>query len=337
MPPAINKMAWHVFAWATYTAVGIAVFGYRMGLKNAVPETLISFSISALIFYSHYYVLKWTLGKKRRVRYVVSLIILLGVNFLLKLLFFTVLYSNVFNQPASSTTGISIVELFLSFTWQSITFFLFSAGYWFADELLKRIKLAHESDKLKLENAALRAQINPHFLFNTLDSFRIESKSILPEMSMSIASLIELLRSAFATPDDNGLVDLNKEVKVVDSLVNIYRRRFPYLQLQYRKDIPQENIFKIPPHVLLTFVENAFKHGDFTDSVKPLRIDLSASKKGLELRTFNKKDLGIKDDSHGIGMNYIVHQLENCYSGRYKLSVQDTEDEYNVNLKIAWL
>lgn len=336
MSPAIKKMAWHVIAWATYTAIGIAVFGYRMGISNAVPETLISFSVSAFIFYAHYYVLKRTLEKRKPVPYVIGLTILVAVNFLLKYFSFTTLYPYFFKKP-SSIEGSPLTDLFLAYTWQSLTFFMFSAGYWFAAQLLRKRDQGHEYDKLQLENASLRAQINPHFLFNTLDSFRIESKHVLPEMSLSIASLIELMRSAFSTPDANGLINLDREVRAVESLINIYRRRFPYIHMLYKKEMPEAGHFLIPPHVLLTFAENAFKHGDYTDPVRPLRIELSVTETGLELLTYNKKEYRIMDESRGIGMKYIVRQLESTYEGRYELHIGDGDYDYSVRLKISWL
>lgn len=339
---ALKIISLHVAVWVVYIAYAVLVYGYDVGLRNVLYETSVTFCISASIFYIHaLYVLPRFAEKRRFGLYIAGVLLLLLYNFLLRYLFAFKIDPILFHRE-SSIQGYSVAKLALLFSWYWFTFMLFSTGYWLAGKLVRAERVAREKEtleaekeKLQLENAALRAQINPHFLFNTLDSFRIESEDTFPEMARSINALIDILRSTLSKPEPDGLIPLEKEIRVVESLVNIYRRRFPGMFLHYDNNMPEDCSFRIPPHALLAFVENAFKHGTFNDRSKQLRIVLEVSAAGLQFHVYNKKNRRIKDESHGIGMKYITRQLENNYHNRYLLNIIDGKDDYTVNLKIA--
>lgn len=322
----------HLSVWIFYTIFAIIVYGYGH-IYDAIWETSFSYIISASTFYMH---AAWLLPKfferKKTAAYIIGIGLLYTYNLAIRYFFF-VLYPSIFSID-SSVIGLPAARVIITFSWQWCTFMLFSTGYWLSGKLIQAEKIAREKERLQLEVAALKAQINPHFLFNTLNSFRIEAQPVLPEMSRSITSLITLLRSAFSNPEHDGMIPVEMEIKTVESLINIYQRRFPYIQLQYIKQLPDPCHFRIPPHILLTFVENAFKHGDFITEEKKLCIDINISETSLALFTFNKKDYRIDDETHGIGMKYIIRQLESSFPGRYTLDIEDKEDDYTVHLKI---
>lgn len=329
----LKVIAVHTAVWILYTSLAVVVYGYG-NIYGYLFETILSYTISATIFYAHAcWLLPRFFQRKKFGSYAASVICLFAYNFIIRYFFAFGLYPFLF-QSASSATGAPLTRIIMIFSWQWLTFMLFSIGYWLSRRHIQTEKIARERERLQLEVAALKAQINPHFLFNTLNSFRIEAQHVLPEMSRSITSLITLLRSAFSSPEHDGMIPIEMEIKTVESLINIYQRRFPYMQLQYKKQLPNPCHFRIPPHILLTFVENAFKHGDFITEEKKLCIDINISETSLALFTFNKKDYRIDDEAHGIGMKYIIRQLENSFPGRYSLDIEDKEDDYTVHLKI---
>lgn len=341
---SLKAISIHILVWISYISYAVLVYGYDVGFKSVLYETSVTFSISATVFYLHaLFLLPRFAERKSFIPYIAGVVLLFFYNFAIRYLFAFKIDPILF-QRESSIQGLSVVKLLLLFSWYWFTFMLFSTGYWLANKLIRaersaRQKAGLEADreKLQLENAALRAQINPHFLFNTLDSFRIESEDTFPDMARSINALIDILRSTLSKPEADGLIPIEKEVRVVESLVNIYRRRFPSMFLQYSKNITTGCRFRIPPHALLAFVENAFKHGAYNDSNKKLRIELQVSEKGLQFHVYNKKNRRIKDESHGIGMQYITRQLDNNYHDRYTLNIIDGSDDYTVNLKISQL
>jgi LytS/YehU family sensor histidine kinase len=91
---------------------------------------------------------------------------------------------------------------------------------------------------------------------------------------------------------------------------------------------------KIVPLLLITFVENAFKHGKVADEENPLSIQLYASHKALSFAIKNKKSNGTKEKSSGIGLQNIKTRLELVYPGKHTLQINDNHDFYAVNLTI---
>lgn len=226
------------------------------------------------------------------------------------------------------------MKLILVFCWYGVSFLLLSTGYWLARVLIKNERIRREQEKLKYEISFLRAQINPHFLFNTLGSFHAEAAKSNPDLAGAIKDLLEVLRGTLSKFDINGLSPIRKEGEIISSLAKIYKRRYPYMNLLSSVSIDADCEAQIPPHLLWTVVENVFKHGDYSDPNQPLTINLNATKKVITLITCNSKDGGETLESNGIGQKYIQEQLEQHFSKRYELMISDEPNLYTVDLKI---
>ncbi|WP_118976168.1 sensor histidine kinase [Taibaiella koreensis] len=329
----------HICVWLLYIAFAILVYGYDVGLQNVLYETVVSFCISASVFYLHAYYLLPVLAEKRKyLLYVIGMLVTVLYNFGIRYLFAFCIDPVLLNR-SSSIAGYSIVKLVLVFSWYWFTFALFSLGYWLARRLVRVEKEARRKEfteaeraRLQLENAALRAQINPHFFVNTMNAFRVEVAPMLPETAKGIEAMILFMRSSMMRPDGNGTIALDEEVAAIESLITIYQRRFPNANIRYHKEIEED--LRIVPHIFAAFVENAFKHGSFTRREKPLTIELRTEDNDLLFHVHNWKSRRIKDDSRGIGLNYIRRQLEDAFAGRYELKIEDKDSDYTVSLKI---
>lgn len=193
----------------------------------------------------------------------------------------------------------------------------------------ERQKLEQERNEAKMQ--ALKTQINPHFIFNTLNNIYSlvyqNSEKALP----AIEELSQLLR--YSTKDlEQNFISLNKEVGYLESLIELEKLRIknPELLIIEKKiNFPNLNI---SPMLLVPFVENAFKHGDFSGKGFTLKISDENQKLNFYLHNFKKQRS--KDSLSGIGIGNVKKRLEILYPKKHQLNIIETETEYSVDLKI---
>lgn len=230
--------------------------------------------------------------------------------------------------------------------WLFMIYSFFSFGYYFATQAVKKEKqlgvmrlekMKMEQDKLQAEYAFLRAQINPHFLHNTLNFFYAKSLGYSKELSDGILTLCEIMRYSLASgEDEQGEVWLGKEVEHVQNVIKINQLRFSNrLQVDFAVEGDLTNV-RIIPLVLITLVENSFKHGELTSREHPLTLKLLVDNDAGKIRfhVANKKKKGPKELSHGIGMDNIRKRLYATYKDRYALDIDDDHGHYSVTLTI---
>ncbi|AZA81087.1 histidine kinase [Chryseobacterium lactis] len=186
-------------------------------------------------------------------------------------------------------------------------------------------------EKKQAELQALKTQINPHFIFNSLNNIYSlvyqKSEKALP----AIEELSQLLR--YSTKDlEKDFITLDKEVGYIDSLIGLEKLRIRNPELLLIEKNIQYPHLKISPMLLVPFVENAFKHGDFRDKGFEMRI--SDHDKVLHFYLLNFKKEKIKDSLSGIGIENVKKRLEILYPDHYQLDIKDTETEFVVDLKI---
>jgi two-component system, LytTR family, sensor kinase len=205
--------------------------------------------------------------------------------------------------------------------------------------LLQQANLQLEKKQIELENAYLRAQINPHFLHNTLNFFFSKSLNAgAYDLGEAIMVLSDVMRfSLEAKPDENGRVPVAQELAHLRNVIKMNEIRFTktyYLQYQVEGDA--ENA-KIIPLILITMVENAFKYGEWFDSENPVKIQIAIHDHHFRFYLHNKKRFGgAKEPSHGIGVSNSVKRLQAAYGqDGYSINIQDDADYYSVEFTIA--
>ncbi|PSK93142.1 histidine kinase [Taibaiella chishuiensis] len=216
------------------------------------------------------------------------------------------------------------------FFFQWFTFSLYAFFYWRSTVDKNKAK----REKLELENATLRAQINPHFIINSLDFFRIQTMETAPQVSEGLFWFMKTLRAGITTPEQDGKIKFKIEMEAIEGTINTFKLRFPDLQLEENLVVEDKDAIRILPHIILPFVENAFKHGLYTDENHKIQIALFANPDKIKMTVKNKKDKRIKDNSSGIGLRYVKKHLASGYPGKYDLIINDTEDLYTVDLSV---
>ncbi len=210
--------------------------------------------------------------------------------------------------------------------------------YWFQSEKMKRILY---EEKLSTEMAFLKSKINPHFLFNVLNSFYAKAlKNNVPELADGIAKLAELMRyMVYETNEDK--VALKKEIHHLKNFIQVYQLRIAdddkvFINFNIEGDTESVNI---SPMLLIPFVENAIKHGIDPKTKSIIDISLEVTKKKLRFKvanTIHQGAYGLTDESSGFGLENLKKRLSILYPNTYTLETNE-EKGYFISLLILQL
>ncbi|MDI9364489.1 MAG: histidine kinase [Flavobacterium sp.] len=199
----------------------------------------------------------------------------------------------------------------------------------------KKMQKILEIQSLQANYNFLKAQINPHFLHNTLNFFYAKSLPYSQELSDGILTLSQIMR--YALSKDNaidGKVLLKDEIEHLRDVIKINQLRFSNnLNVNFEVHGIVGEVMMIP-FVLITIVENAFKHGDLKNPEYPIKIKLTVEDDVLTFVCKNKKKTGPKELSTGIGLDNTKKRLAMVYRNRYSINIIDEADFYTTELII---
>jgi len=210
-----------------------------------------------------------------------------------------------------------------------------SAVVWSVQESFRKEKENKQlrTEKTQAELAFLKSQVNPHFLYNTLNYIYALAYPVSEELAGAILKLSDMMRYMLHDSPD-GKVELQKEVDYLHSFIDIFRLRFEdrfFVDFTVQGDVAGARIASL---VLIPFVENAFKHGVVSDPATPVQILLRVSGQGILFRVTNRISHQQKDHSTGIGLVNIKRRLELIYPGQHELTVQNDGEVYEAKLEL---
>ena len=197
---------------------------------------------------------------------------------------------------------------------------------------------ALKKDKAKAELGFLKAQLHPHFLFNTLNNLytlTLYKSDEAPDIVLKLAQILDYTLHQ----DKHKEIPIQKEVELIQNYIDLELLRYgDRIDFTFKKQIttPQTTI---TPLILLSIVENAFKHGASGDHGRPkIEIDLRIKDHLLTFEVFNTKPQIVQADKtnfkKGIGMNNIKRQLVLIYPDQHHFHVEETVNTYKVKLEI---
>ncbi len=202
-------------------------------------------------------------------------------------------------------------------------------------KVLEAQKMQLEVDKSQANFKFLKSQINPHFLHNTLNFLYAKSLPYSAELSEGILTLSDIMRYALnESVDSDDKAPLKDEIEHVRNVIKINQLRFSNnLNVQFEVN-GVVNGALIIPFVLITIVENAFKHGDLQKPEFPIDVKLNIEHNRLFFYCRNKKKSGPKEISTGLGLDNIRNRLDFAYGTNYRLLIKDEADFYTTELTI---
>jgi two-component system, LytTR family, sensor kinase len=344
----LKPVAIHAIVWLAYIFYEISIL-LLLGRPVGYGEVFLSFSLNIALFYAFGLGLyPCFLKQKKWLKFFFYVSLTLVAYTLIKYSFIATLYPLLFNKPSYIIT--SYVAFFTDVCWRAIYFIILSTGYWFASDLVKseRKRRELEEKKASYELALLQAeknnretqllylknQINPHFLFNTLNFFYGQTLRTSQETAEGILLLSNIMRYALKDTETNLKAMLSDEVKHLQNFIAIQQLRFGN-RLQVQFNVEGDLSYRmIPPLILLTFVENAFKYGELLEAAHPVVISLAVHDTTLAFGVTNKKKLGPAEPSAGVGIANTRRRLELLYPGKHSLELIDKPHFYTVSLTI---
>lgn len=330
------QIFWHAFFWVS--VISFFMFVVYSGGKSTLYNLFVIFvifgGVNIGLFYLNYLdFIPRFLDKKKYWQFVVTVIVAVVVfgvaKYGLALLFKPIILVRMkkeisFWQYFESTVFASIIFIFLS------TVFRFSVD-WFLNE---RIQRDLENQRLSAELSFLKSQINPHFLFNSLNSIyslAYQKSDTTPE---AILKLSEIMRYMLYECNDNK-VELSKELQYLQNYIDLQKIRFgnkAFINYEVHGEVTNQHIV---PLLLISFIENAFKHGVANDPASPIVLKINLSDSHLYFFVQNKKHSHNRDASGGIGLINVRRRLDLLYPYKYNLEIRDEADTYTVQLSLV--
>jgi hypothetical protein len=341
--PTIRPALLHTALWVGFALYEQSIRVFMSGMPFAFSLVLLNYLLNALFFYANSSLMLPRLYARQRYgAYAGTMLLWLALYSLLRTVLNLQLIPVLDPAQLTNLKPISFSHLLAASSYRGSFFLFVSIGYWFARhaialEAQKRaqehqLRLA-ERNLLEADLAFLKNQINPHFLFNTLNFFYAQVYPLSVPAAKGLLLLSDTMRYALHE-DYQGKVLLTQEVQHVQNYIALNQLRF-HNQLQVQFEVEGTlHLALVLPLVLITFVENCFKHGELGEAADPVVIDLVVARNQLTFRTRNKKRLGPKEKSSGVGLTNTRQRLALTYPGRHALVVEDGPRHYTCTLTL---
>ncbi|NDP23002.1 MAG: hypothetical protein GZ091_18265 [Paludibacter sp.] len=282
-----------------------------------------------------YVISPFTLGKKHYFRFAIGVLILIvifgRVRYVLEevILYHFTGQHNYFEES----------RRFLFYTFDNSYFavkgILYSTLVYFFFEFASNQNRIHklEIDYNKAELSLLKSQLEPHFLFNTLNAFYTDLIDEQPKIAKDILRLCQLLR--YVTYEaGTEFMPLSKEINFIEDYIYLHRKRFEdTLFLEYNV-IGTVGDQPVPSLVFIHFVENIFKHGVVTKSTFPAKISIIVTAEFISMETSNLISVSEQYAVSGIGKENLERRLSAIFKNEYELWCEQSEDVFSTFLKL---
>ncbi len=326
----------HLIFWTATVAFHVFTrmdLVHRAGVDQFLLEIIIRNGLLAVLVYSNaLFLIPRYANQKKVFRYVLWLFLALVFYALLKNVHDVYLNGYILGDESRQSFfyntyyNFSIGVFYVAFH----STLLLSKAWYFQRELIRKMEI----EKLSSELEYLKAQINPHFVFNSINTiyFQIDKHNVHARESLSAFS--DMLRYQLYECNDRE-IPIEKEIIYLQNYVALQRSRKDE-NYTIAFDVG-ENItgFAIAPLLFIPFVENAFKHVSHQPRNNAIQIRISKNEDVLELSVLNTKERKANVNGYaGIGLNNVKRRLELLYADRHHLEIDDQEDSYQVHLSL---
>jgi len=335
----------HIIVWIIFIFYESIIVGLINGKFGRLPPYILYYTLNIITFYVHAHVVL-AIGFKNPKQTVWKLPLAVIFEIVLYVMIAVLLDYIIIHYTAYN--GSRKIELNLQYfsapLYRCVYFMCFSTGYYFLMHYIKERKKTEELEKQRLynliqisrsENAFLKAQIQPHLLFNTLDFIYQNARESSPVAAEAIHSLSEMMRYSVDSNKDREFILLGEEINQVENLINLHQLRNDHnirLRFWYDDEIRK---LQIIPMVLITLVENIFKHGELTTESHPAEVSLKTEDNYLIIQTSNLIKAVKNNSGLSAGMENIKKRLDYTYGQNAAFEYFSNADRYfRVMLKI---
>lgn len=326
----------HVIFWVVTIGFHIYTKAYLVefvGWGQFIMEIFVRNTLLAIIIYANFeYLIPVFAQQKKFLLYALGLIVCFGFYILVKnthdyyLTVFT-------HKPALPFWRYSFYNFSISLFYMAFSLALYLSKEWyFQRERLREL----EVEKLNTELEYLKSQINPHFLFNSLNTifFQIDKTNL--EARNTLTKFSDMLRFQLYECNGHAMV-LEREIHYLKNYVDLQRlRRDDKYKIEFQTHGDSRE-FTIAPLLLMPLVENAFKYlSHFPEGNNFVSIHITNDAQSVEVKVKNSKETRVADrnEAGGIGLKNLRRRLELQYPNKHQLEVNDGRTDFEVILRI---
>lgn len=341
---SFNRIKWHILFWFAYvffnTTIPSVLDVDNTFLKD-LSFVLVQLPIKIIATYSlvYFFMPRYLLVKKYYVFFAFIIPLAFALGTLQRYILGTTLYPIYYPEHLAEYGVIYWPKVFYAavdiYSIATVAAVIKLLKQWFSNQ---QITNSLKQEKLAAELKFLKAQIHPHFLFNTLNNLyalTLKKSSKAPEVVLKLSELLDYMLYECNV----SKVSLEKEVNMLENYIALEKIRYgDDLKINFNVDKSVKEIL-ISPMLLLPLVENAFKHGVSGEIYeKWIRIELKAKDQVLEFSIENNRDISSTNNkqsyTEGIGLKNVIRRLELVYHKKHQLKIEDKGDRFKVLLTI---
>lgn len=307
--------------WALIDQHGISSFALEVIVRNGLLAMLIYFNLNVLIP-----------RFAKTGRWLIYGALIIGAMLLYALL------KDVHDTFLEGTPAFAANAGYANKTFYNISIAIFYVSFSVALELSREWSRQREQlrqiafDQVNTELAYLKAQINPHFLFNSINTIYFQIDKENHSAREMLAAFSDMLR--YQLYECNGSrIPIEKEVAYLRNYVDLQRmRRDGNYDIRFSADGDVSG-FEIAPLLLMPFVENAFKHVSHAQHNNTIEITLSHNASGFQFVVYNTREASVEKDA-GIGLRNVKRRLELLYNRKHTLNIEDGPSSFRIRLNL---
>ena len=329
--PAIVRLQWLIWA-AVFLIIFFSILP-EDGIYHATIFSVTSVAFYILVIYgniSFLYPRFWETGKKAQ--YIIYSIILVVGGGLGRGYIMMFLYNKfVATKPEDMTWGMALNVIIAGVLNYLLSFvFRIAIAYFSLKQQAEEILVQKSQAELNL----LKSQVQPHFLFNTLNNIYYEAYREAPRTAGLIERLSDIMRY-FVDESPKDVVSMQTEVSFIENYIALEKIRIRHkTDISFVKEYNAES--RIPPMLLMTFVENIFKHGiDKSSKENKIEISLIQQEGFLLFQTSNSvHEKASKEECHGFGIENLRKRLTMLYGSKFELNIECNPQSFTAFLKV---
>jgi len=306
-------------------------FAPNMHGISFLPIILVSIINIILFYINYFYLIPRFLFAKQYFTYSFLFFSCLALSFVFAFL--------LFRAPPSDSQGLEATNALLIFVhhtakadaFQMLVISFVTSLVLAYSNRLKQI----EQEKLSAQIASLKSQINPHFLFNTLNNIYATALDTSPKSADMVDKLSEMMRYTIKETQ-RDFVMLEDEINYVNNYIELQKIRLDKsVKIEFYNSIDPDSL-QIAPMLLIPFIENAFKYGVNSEQKSHIKISMEVQKKELHLFVSNNKVIIQREiiEQSGLGIENTKNRLELIYPKKHLLTINDSDKHFEVSLHI---
>lgn len=329
----IHVIAWTLLLFAPFFSVFQVVKSITQSTDNTVFIPFIVLGLVMIfIFYFNYFILmpKFLLTKKYWIyfaTFTLSIAIAIGISGLI--------FSGFGFNPETLITANPFLAKISPIVKTNTTLMLFISIVASISLVLNDRLKQVEEEKLAAQISSLKSQINPHFLFNTLNNIYASAIDTSPQTADMVEKLSEMMRYTLKNTQED-FVYLEDEINYIHNYIDLQKIRLDKnvkISLSMLGDFSE---LRIAPMLLICFIENAFKHGINSEEESNIKITMATDESIFQLLVVNNKVNTQTDTTEhsGFGIKNTKNRLELIYPSKHILMIKETDTDFTASLHI---